>query len=169
MRYALLLFLLPVVFVSCEEAPTLSSISPINWDQRRAAVPTDSSMISGSTYLSIYSEVYGFTERQTFSLTATISMRNVNVTDTIYLDAAIYYDTHGKAIRTYFDFPIYVLPMETVEIVINERDLEGGTGGNFHFDWRADSTINEPFFEAVMISTTGQQGLSFLTDGVRLK
>lgn len=169
MRYALLLFITTIGLTACEDQPELSSISPNNWEKRRATPPADSSMISGSTYLSIYSEVYGFTERQKFSLTATISMRNMNVTDTIYLDRAIYYDTHGKAIRTYFDFPVFVVPMETVEIVINERDLEGGTGGNFHFDWRADSTVNEPFFEAVMISTTGQQGLSFLTDGVRLK
>ena len=168
MRY---FFLLPILFLltACEEERVLSSVAPVNWEKRRARPVADSTIASGSTYLSVYSEVYGYTEKQTFSLTATISMRNLNVNDTVYIDRAVYYDTHGKAVRTYFEQPIYVLPMETVEIVIDDRDLEGGTGGNFVFDWRADSTHNEPHFESVMISTNGQQGLSFVTVGVRLR
>ena len=58
--------------------------------------------------------------------------------------------------------------METVEIVIDENDKEGGTGANFHFDWRIKPLSNEPLFEAVMISSFGQ-GLSFTTQGKRIK
>ena len=58
--------------------------------------------------------------------------------------------------------------METVEIVIDQDDNEGGTGANFIFDWKIKPDTNEPLFEAVMISTYGQQGLSFTTTGIRL-
>ena len=59
--------------------------------------------------------------------------------------------------------------METVEIVIDEMDEQGGTGANFMFDWAMKKTSNEPLFEGVMISTSGQQGLSFTTQGRKIK
>ncbi len=96
-------------------------------------------------------------------------MRNVNRRDTVYLGHAEYYGTTGELIRTYFQGPIYILPLETVEIVIDEIDKAGGTGANFLFDWQIRPGANAPFFECVMISTSGQQGLSFATRGVLLK
>jgi len=59
--------------------------------------------------------------------------------------------------------------METVEIVIDEKDQEGGTGANFLFDWSIKPNSHEPYFEGVMISTSGQQGLSFTTEGKRVE
>ena len=55
--------------------------------------------------------------------------------------------------------------METVEIVIDESDKEGGTGANFLFNWSIKPNSTEPFFESVMLSTSGQQGISFTTQG----
>ena len=82
---------------------------------------------------------------------------------------AEYYNTQGELLRSYFDHPIYLVPLETVEIVIDEGDREGGTGANFLFDWRIKQGSNEPLFEAIMISTSGQQGLSFTTNGIQAK
>ena len=62
--------------------------------------------------------------------------------------------------------PIYVLPLETIEIVIEDRDIEGGSGANFVFEWAMKNKKNPPLFEAVMISTYGDQGLSFTTRGI---
>jgi hypothetical protein len=95
-------------------------------------------------------------------------MRNTNRADTIFIEKAEYFDTKGRSIRTYFNKPIYLAPMETVEIVIDELDKEGGTGANFIFDWKIKPTSNEPLFEGIMISTSGQQGLSFTTQGKRI-
>ena len=58
--------------------------------------------------------------------------------------------------------------METIEIIIEEKDSEGGSGANFVFDWAMKNDTNPPLIEAVMISTYGQQGLSFTTRGVRV-
>jgi hypothetical protein len=96
-------------------------------------------------------------------------MRNTNRHDSVYIEKAVYYNTHGEAIRTYFDQPVYIRPMETVEIIIDENDQAGGTGANFLFDWKAPKKADAPFFEAVMISTAGQQGLSFTTQGKNVK
>lgn len=159
------LFLLP----SCAEQKGVSSVNPVNWSRRTVGRPLSDSLISGTTYLSVYSEIYSQTEHRTHYLTATVSLRNVDLVDTIYVDKAIYFDTQGKAIRTYFDQAIFIAPMETVEIVIDELDIEGGTGANFLFDWKIKPASAEPLFEGVMISTSGQQGLSFTTQGKKVK
>jgi len=59
--------------------------------------------------------------------------------------------------------------METIEIVLKEKDEKGGTGGNFIFEWSILKEAPEPLFEGVMISTTSQQGLSFTTQSKRIK
>lgn len=159
--------ILVLAFVACNE-PEMSSVHPVNWEGRTVASLPSDSLETGTTYLSVYSQIYSDTEHRTHDLTATISMRNTSVKDTVYVSRAAYFNTHGELIRTYFEKPIFLSPMETVEIVIDERDKEGGTGANFIFDWHKASIANEPLFEAVMISTSGSQGLSFSSQGKRV-
>ena len=169
MKYPILIAILLAAFSDCEPKPKpISSMNPVNWKKRSIDLsPADSSLYHGSSYLSVYSEVYERTEKLTYGLTVTVSMRNISSTDSVFLFHAHYYNTDGELIRSYFEHPIFIRPMETVEIVIDEIDKGGGTGGNFLFDWSTRSSSVEPFFEAVMISTTGQQGISFTTQGVR--
>lgn len=164
-----LITLLLVLLWACNEKPTISSINPENWEQRSLQTSLSDSLETGQSYLSVYSQIYSRTEHTQHDLTATISMRNANTQDSIYLLKAQYFDTHGKLIRTYFEKPIFLGPMETVEIVINEFDREGGTGANFLFDWKITPGLAQPIFEGVMISTSGQQGLSFTTQGKRIQ
>jgi Protein of unknown function (DUF3124) len=169
MRQFALLLALALVLNACDEKKEISSISPENWARRTIEINPDANHAVGRSYLSVYSQIYSQTEHRTHDLTATISMRNTSMEDTIYLLSAKYFDTHGLPIRTYFNKPIYLKPMETVEIVIDELDKEGGTGANFIFDWAIPQNSSEPLFEGVMISTSGQQGLSFSTQGKRIK
>lgn len=138
---------------------------PTNWKHRTVTHSLNDSLEQGKTYLSVYSEIYSETEHRVHSLTATVSLRNINTHDTVYIDKATYFNTHGEAIRTYFNKTIFIAPMETVEIVIDEHDKAGGTGANFLFNWSIKPQSNAPYFESVMISTSGQQGISFTTQG----
>ena len=169
-KYILLILLaFSFVFVACNEEKKWSSLDSVNWDKRKANNMLSDSLISGSTYLSVYSEIYSLSEHLTHNLTSTISIRNTSKSDTIYITKAEYFNTHGETIRTYFKSPIYLTPLETVSIVIDEKDKEGGVGANFIFDWKIKSTTPEPLFEGVMISTSGSQGLSFTTQGQRIQ
>lgn len=156
-------------FGGCHQLINEDSPHEENWKVRAVQRALPDSLQSGQTYLSVYSEIYSQTEHLTHKLTSTVSMRNINAADTIYINKAMYYDTHGHVVRSYFTNTIFIAPMETVEIVINETDVEGGTGANFVFDWQVPPGAQEPFFEGVMISTSGQQGLSFTTQGKRIK
>ena len=166
-RYALPLLLTGLL--ACEPQPQkISSVDPTNWDSRRATLPADS-LVSGATYLGSYSQIYTESEHRTFDLTGTISIRNINPRDSIYLSSARYYGTGGELVRTYFEEPIYLAPLETVAIIIDNHDREGGTGDNFYFEWSTRPGVQEPLFEGVFISTYGQQGISFTTRGVRVE
>jgi hypothetical protein len=146
-----------------------AAVQKQNWQKRTVANLPEDSLTRGTTYLSVYSQIYSQTEHRKHDLTATVSMRNTNRADTVYITKAEYFDTGGKLLRTYFDRPIFIVPMETLEIILGERDPHGGSGANFLFDWATKPGANEPYFEAVMISTSGQQGLSFMTQGKRVK
>ncbi|OIQ39152.1 MAG: hypothetical protein BM563_04910 [Bacteroidetes bacterium MedPE-SWsnd-G1] len=162
------LLVLLILFQSCKNDVTISSIDSVNWDKRKVENKLPESLISGTTYLSVYSQIYSQSENRIHDLTSTVSIRNTSRQDTIFIKNADYFDTNGKFIRSYFDQPIYIAPMETIEIIIDELDKKGGTGANFIFDWNTQPNTSEPLFESVMISTYGQQGLSFTTQGKRL-
>lgn len=140
-----------------------------NWKQRKANDVDLDSLTSGSTYLSVYSHIYSNTEHENISLGATVSIKNPNRSDTIFVTSAEYFDTHGKALRNYANSPVYVSPMETVEIIINRLDKEGGSGANFIFEWKKKPSSYEPFFECVMISSDASRGYSFTTQGYKLE
>ena len=156
-----------ILAAACDSTQTQRPPPNTDWTTRTASGRLPDSMRSGATYLSVYSEIYSQTEQRTHDLTVTVSVRNVSERDTVYLDRAAYFDTHGRPIRQYLASSIYVAPMETLEIVIADR--EGGTGANLVFDWRTPPATPDPLFESVMISTSGQQGLSFATQGRRIR
>lgn len=169
MKNILGLFCAVFLLCSCDAEPEVSHLASTNWEERSvSAVPGDS-LEAGRTYLSIYSQIYSRTQHQMHGLTATASIRNTNERDTIYVTRAEYFDEKGISVRSYLDRPIYIAPLETVEIVIDERDREGGAGAKFLFDWQIQPGSLEPLIEGVMISTSGQQGLSFITLGTRIQ
>jgi len=169
MKNILVLLAATIFLIACKEPRELSSTDPINWEKRSVKTVMPDSLEIGRTFLSIYSQIYIRNDAEKSNLTATVSLHNPNLEDAIYISKAVYYDTHGDPIRTYFDKAIFIKPMETVQIVIDGVDQEGGTGANFVFDWQTNIDSNEPIFEAVMISTYGQQGISFVTSGKRIK
>lgn len=169
MKIKYLSVIVVVLLFSCNEKKEISSIHPENWSKRTINLKSKDSLEFGKSYLSVYSQIYSMTEHRTHNLTSMISMRNTSESDTIYLLRAEYYDTHGKSVRKYFNAPIFLAPMETTEIIIDEIDISGGTGSNFILEWKTPKNCPEPLFEAIMSSTMGQQGLSFTTQAIRIK
>lgn len=168
MKNVCLFFLAAFLILSCSKKGDSGRVHSVNWEARVTNQKDISMLVQGSTYLPVYSSIYQLHENKTYDLTVTASIRNISPADTVYLQKANYYGTDGQLVRKYLQHPVYIKPLETLEIVIYEKDRAGGTGGNFVFDWAAKSEQKAPLFEAVMISTSGQQGLSFLTRGVRI-
>lgn len=168
MKRIIILFFVLFGFYSCGNHLGNEEFEKINWKARQANLNTLDSLETGRSYLSVYSQIYSYSQHKTYNLTAMVSLRNTSINDSIYLYKVDYYDTHGTLLKSYINKPVYLAPMETLDIVINEADIEGGTGSNFIFDWKIPKNSPEPIFEGVMTSTAGQQGLSFITQAQRI-
>jgi hypothetical protein len=53
--------------------------------------------------------------------------------------------------------------------VLNEDNHSGGIGANFIVVLHSQSEKVKPVVQAIMISTNGQQGIAFTTDGISKK
>lgn len=159
-------FVFSFLMISCKEK-NIDTPPSTQWKNNYVKLDTSHRALThGQTHLSVYSSVYSQTEHRTHDLTATVSMRNLSMKDSLYISNADYFNTKGEKIKSYLTKAIGLAPLETVEIVIGQKNTKGGTGGNFVFDWYANSI--PPHFEAIMISTSGSQGISFRTEGINI-
>lgn len=118
-------------------------------------------------YLPVYADVYHIDQSRLFPLTATISLRNTSISDSVYIYQLKYYNTKGKILKEFMntDMMLPLGPLETYDLVINNKQFQGGTGANFIVEWGRTNGKAELLVQAVMVSTSGQQGLSFITEG----
>ena len=132
-------------------------------------VPEGIVMADGRTvYVPAYSHIYSQAGRP-LRLAVTLSVRNASPKDSITLRSVQYFDSNGKFVRSFTDQTIEVAPLATKEFFVPENDTEGGAGANFIVQWTsATADVIPPIVEAVMISTAGQQGVSFASRGVEL-
>ena len=121
-----------------------------------------------TVYIPVYSDIYSESKNTRFNLTATLSLRNTSLKHSFYISAVDYYDSEGVNTKNFLKTPIILTPMQSVEYVIDEHDTSGGTGANFVVYWGAENENIQPIFEGIMISTNGQQGISFSTIGVSI-
>ncbi|MFK7936115.1 MAG: DUF3124 domain-containing protein, partial [Saprospiraceae bacterium] len=84
-----------------------------------------------TVYVPIYSEIYSKTRKDRILLTATLSIRNTSLTDSLIIRDIDYYDTNGKLVRRFIDKTLLLTPMQSIEYVIEEADKTGGVGANF--------------------------------------
>lgn len=114
-------------------------------------------------YLPIYSSIYYQDGTKKFPITATVSIRNTSMTDSAFILSARYYDSYGKAIHSYLESTLLLSPLESIELVVEEKDIEGGVGANFIIEWAAPAYSDQLLIQSIMIGTYSQQGISFLT------
>jgi len=120
-------------------------------------------------YVPIYSHIYYGDREQAFLLTGTLSVRNTDPAQSIILLQADYYDSNGKLIRKYLPKPISIGPMGSTRFIVKSSDTAGGSGANFLVRWKAETEVNPPILEGVMIGAAGQQGISFTSRGQAIK
>lgn len=167
MKNFLFIGVITLLFLSCKKETKYEYLIP-DWTSRKIEGKIDS-LISHKTYLPLYAQIYQRSQDIKVDLTVTVSIRNTDVLNRIFLKRIDYYNTEGKLIRKYLDWPVFVKPSETIEIILPSNDNEGGTGANFDFEWLTPQTASKPVFESIMISTQGQQGIAFTCRGVDLK
>jgi len=171
MKYLLVLIITFSLLIACdfESNPNLTKEGEDILENHEVYVSDVTLNYLDTVYVPIYSDIYSKTKDERFYLTATLSIRNTSLTDSMYLKVIDYYDTNGKLVREYIDNNLLLTPMQSIDYVIEEEDKVGGTGANFILVWGAKDSTIKPIFQGVMVSTAGQQGISFLTNGTSIK
>ena len=101
-------------------------------------------------YVPVYSEIYNQNAQTVAQLTATLSIRNTDLKQSIIIDSIDYYDSSGQKIKSYLSQPIQLAPLASTAVVVSQLDQTGGVGANFIISWgatEAETTI--PVIEAV--------------------
>jgi hypothetical protein len=116
-------------------------------------------------YVPAYSHIYSGDRESPFLLTVTISIRNIDMKQSIKITNVDYYETQGNLLKKMMELPVTLKPLESIRYVIPEKDKAGGSGANFIVKWESDKLVNPPIVESIMIGTQNQQGVSFTSRG----
>jgi hypothetical protein len=124
-----------------------------------------------SLYLPIYSVIqYGDLDRsgtaRELPVSSLVSIHNTDLDKPIRLLAARYYATDGKFLRNFVATPRVLKPMETVEFLVERRDVVGGSGANFVIQWDAAAPASPPLVQALHIELQTNGAIVFTTDAV---
>ncbi|MEG5042479.1 MULTISPECIES: DUF3124 domain-containing protein [unclassified Microcoleus] len=162
-----------VIITSCSDPTTSQRQQPDTKRETslRAVTLDKTKVVMGQTvYVPIYSHIYHYNSQdQVMNLSATLSIRNTDLTNSIIITSVRYYDTDGKLIRQDIKSPVELKPLASTDFFIAADDTSGGSGANFIVEWVAEKTVYEPVIEAVMISTSSSQGISFVSPAKVLK
>ena len=122
---------------------------------------------SQMVYVPVYSHIYS-TGGKPILLEITLSIRNTDLKNSIFIKDVIYYDTKGQKVNNYLEKVTEVAPLATVEFLVEKHDIKGGSGANFIVEWMSEKVVNEPIIEAVMIGGDERESLSFIRQGVEV-
>jgi hypothetical protein len=131
----------------------------------RAVTLDKTKVVMGQTvYVPVYSHIYHYNSQEhVMNLSATLSIRNTDLKNSIIITSVRYYDSDGQLIRQDIKSPVELKPLASTDFFIAADDTSGGSGANFIVEWVALKTVYEPVIEAVMISTFSSQGISFVS------
>jgi hypothetical protein len=116
-------------------------------------------------YVPAYSHIYTGNRELPLLLTVTLSIRNVDLKQSITITSVDYFGTKGEILKNYLDKNFVLGPLESTRYVIPYKDKAGGSGANFVVVWKSEKSVNLPIVESVMIGAEGQQGISFTSRG----
>jgi hypothetical protein len=120
-------------------------------------------------YVPVYSYIYHDDRNKTYNLTATLSIRNSDLTNPIIITSVPYNNSAGLLVRQYLERPIQIAALASTNFVIDSSDTSGGLGANFIVEWIAQTEVSLPVVEAVMIGSSFQQGISWISPGKVIK
>lgn len=164
--FGLILIMVVLGLGSCSEQ-TSSQLPLSSQTSVKTVQPNLSKVVMGQTvYVPIYSYIYHHnSQNRIINLSATLSIRNTDLKNSIIVTSVRYYDTEGQLIRQDLEQPIELKALASTSFFVASDDSQGGAGANYIVEWVAETQVSEPVIEAVMISTSSSQGISFVSPG----
>ena len=116
-------------------------------------------------YVPIYSDIYTDKDNRRVLLSATLSVRNTTLKNSLYINKIDYYGTDGTFLKSYVKNPVEIPPMATLNYIVEKEEDKGGSGANFIIEVEGIDDTVTPVIEAVMIASYSNKGFAFTTEG----
>ena len=116
-------------------------------------------------YVPVYSHIFFGDRPQSFNLSVTLSIRNVDMTHPIEVTSVRYYDENGKLVRDVSPKRTTIAPFSSTRVFIKESDVSGGSEASFLVRWRSAQKVTPPLIYALMVGASFGQGISFSFPG----
>jgi hypothetical protein len=136
--------------------------------QLAAAELSTGSTIFVPAYRSFY-QIYG-TTRDSYALTSTFFLYNIDPKMTIEILSIDFYDSSGKLLKSLIETPLSVNPRNSKEITIQPRTHPDEDCASYLIiSWKSNQPANTPIVEVLMVGQVMNRGISFSTRGCEVK
>ena len=151
----LVLFLL-LLFTGCQPLSQDSQgVRPLPPPSGVTQRPSSATSTGQTLYIPCYSHVY-LQDGRPYNLSITLSLRNTSLKHNLVVKSVEYYDSAGKLLKKYAEEETVLGPLATTEYFVEENDPSGGSEDS--------EPLDQPIVQALMVGTSGNIGVSFLTD-----
>jgi hypothetical protein len=120
-------------------------------------------------YVPAYAQVFYQQNQSTLSLVTTLAIHNTDPKHSLVLRSIRYYSEDGTLLKEYLREPRILSPMATATYGLYPEAPNVGIGANAVVEWVSEQNIAKPIIEAVMISTQGTYGVSFISPGYAIQ
>lgn len=165
----LALALVLIAFATECAARPLSSAQPVIVSpDATTSAPAERLAIRGRTFIPLHSTLIGQGGVTRLNFSGALSVHNASATNILAIDKIEYRSGSGQLIESYLTEPLYLKPYASLQVIIAQDDVRGGTGASFTVDWSNVEGSDEPLIEAVMTAYTGPHSYAILSPGRRV-
>ena len=113
-----------------------------------------------------YGDLHKSGDAKQLPVSALVSIHNTDLDKPLKLISARYYSTAGKFLRNFISSSRILKPMETLEFLVERRDVVGGSGANFVIQWESAAPISPPLVQALHVELQTNRAVVFTTEAV---
>jgi hypothetical protein len=158
-----------VCATECAARSPLAAAQPVvvSADATTSA-PREKLAVRGRTFIPLHSTLLGQGGVTRLNFSGALSIHNASATNVLAIEKIEYRNGSGQLIESYLSDPLYLKPYASLQVLIAQDDVRGGTGASFTVDWSTIEGSDEPLIEAIMTSFTGPHSYAILSPGRRV-
>lgn len=130
--------------------------------------PTQKLAVRARTFVPFHSTLIGQGGVTRLNFSGALSIHNGSGSNVLAIEKIEYRNGSGELIESYVSDPVYLKPYASLQIIIAQDDVRGGTGASFTVDWSTVEGSDEPLIETIMASFTGPHSFTLLSTGRRV-
>lgn len=120
----------------------------------------------GRMFVALHSTLVGQGGMKRLNFSGALSIHNTSSRNPLLIEKIDYRDGAGQMVESYVTKPLALQPFASMQVLIAQDDVRGGTGASFIVDWSTADSAEEPVVEVT--ATAGTQSFSFLSQGRKL-